>query len=229
MTSSTVGERDPVAEALLRAEDRQDLALVVGRVRAPERLLGDRRRPEVGVVEDRPVVAGRRRAHVGRSGSQTRSASHAPRGRRPNWRSSSSAIRTSWPIRSRSGRAARTGSYQPPPTISTWPRSTSAARRSRKSGRSARSQASSGPAVVEGEADAGMALEGLEHRQVGPVVRLGDDPAEVADRLVVVEGQGERDPPRHAGSLGGAGRAGAGPGRSVHSTALTLRRRLLRS
>ena len=58
MTSSTRGERDPVAEALLGAEDRQDLALVVGRVRAPERLLGDGRRPEVGVVEDRPVVAG---------------------------------------------------------------------------------------------------------------------------------------------------------------------------
>ena len=52
-------ERDPVAEALLGAEDRQDLALVVGRVRAPERLLRDRGGPEVGVVEDRPLVAGR--------------------------------------------------------------------------------------------------------------------------------------------------------------------------
>ena len=37
---------------------RQELALVLGRVRAPEVLLGDRRGAEVGVVEDRPVVAG---------------------------------------------------------------------------------------------------------------------------------------------------------------------------
>ena len=38
---------------------RQELALVLGRVRAPQVLLRDRRGPEVGVVEDRPVVAGR--------------------------------------------------------------------------------------------------------------------------------------------------------------------------
>ena len=57
-----LAERDPVAEALLRAEDRQDLALVVGRVGTPERLLGDRGGAEVGVVEDRPAVAGGDRA-----------------------------------------------------------------------------------------------------------------------------------------------------------------------
>src|SRR4029078_5285562 len=49
-----VGKGDAVAESLLGPEDGQDLALVVGRVRAPEVVLGDRRRPEVGVVEDRP-------------------------------------------------------------------------------------------------------------------------------------------------------------------------------
>ncbi len=54
-----LGERDPVAKALLGAEDGQDLALVVGGVRAPQVVLGDGRGPEVGVVEDGPVVAGR--------------------------------------------------------------------------------------------------------------------------------------------------------------------------
>jgi hypothetical protein len=44
---------------------------------------------------------------------------------------------------------------------------------------------------VEGEADAGMALEGLEHRQVGVVVRLGDHPAEIPDGLVVMKRQRE--------------------------------------
>ena len=54
-----VAERDPVAQALLGPEDAQQLALVLGRVGAPQVLLGDRRGAEVGVVEDRPVVAGR--------------------------------------------------------------------------------------------------------------------------------------------------------------------------
>ena len=52
-----VMERDQVAKALLRAEDREQLPLVLGRVRTPEVLLGDRRRAEMGVVEDRPGVA----------------------------------------------------------------------------------------------------------------------------------------------------------------------------
>ena len=54
-----VPERDPVAQALLRPEHAQELALVLGRVRTPQILLGDGGGTEVGVVEDRPVVAGR--------------------------------------------------------------------------------------------------------------------------------------------------------------------------
>ena len=57
--------------------------------------------------------------------------------------------------------------------------------------------------VVEGEADARVALEGLDHRQVGVAVGLLDDPAEVADRLVVVEGQGEGDATRTRTGLPG--------------------------
>ena len=49
-------------------------------------------------------------SEAGRSGSQTRSASHAPRGRVPVSASSSSAIRRSCPTRSRAGNDARTGS-----------------------------------------------------------------------------------------------------------------------
>jgi hypothetical protein len=51
---------------------------------------------------------------------------------------------------------------------------------------------------VEGDPDARVTLEGLDHGQVGALVRLRDHPAEVADRLVVVERQGQRDPASHA-------------------------------
>ncbi len=53
-----VPERDPVAKTLLGPEDRHETALVLGRVGAPHLGLGDRGRTEVGVVEDRPFVAG---------------------------------------------------------------------------------------------------------------------------------------------------------------------------
>ena len=57
----------------------------------------------------------------------------------------------------------------------------------------ARATRSSGPGVVERDPDAGMALQRLDHRLVGLVVDLVEHPAEVADRLVVVDRQGERD------------------------------------
>ena len=38
-----------------------------------------------------------------------------------------------------------------------------------------------------------MALERLDHRLVGLLEDLGEDPAEVADRLVVVDRERERD------------------------------------
>jgi hypothetical protein len=46
--------------------------------------------------------------------------------------------------------------------------------------------------------DAGMSLEGIDHRFVAPSRDLGEDPAEVADRLVVMEGERQRDARRHA-------------------------------
>jgi hypothetical protein len=53
-----VAERDSVAQPLLRPEDRQQRALVLGHVRAPQGLFGHRCRPEVGVVQDRPAIPG---------------------------------------------------------------------------------------------------------------------------------------------------------------------------
>ena len=56
-------------------------------------------------------------------------------------------------------------------------------------------------AVVEPEPDPRMALEGLEHRLVGGPVDLLDHPAEVADRLVVVEDEGESEARRRRSTL----------------------------
>ena len=39
-----------------------------------------------------------------------------------------------------------------------------------------------------------MALQRLDHRQVGLLVDFVEDPAEVADGLMVVQGERERDP-----------------------------------
>ena len=52
-----VAERDPIAQLAIGAEDREAAALVLGHVRAGEPRPLDRGRPEVLVVEDRPVVA----------------------------------------------------------------------------------------------------------------------------------------------------------------------------
>ena len=41
---------------------------------------------------------------------------------------------------------------------------------------------------------AGMALERVDHGRVRLVEDLGEDPAEVPDRLVIVQGERQRDP-----------------------------------
>jgi len=43
-----------------------------------------------------------------------------------------------------------------------------------------------------------MALERIDHREIGVLEGLGDHPAEVADGLMVVKGQRQRDPASHA-------------------------------
>ena len=54
-----------------------------------------------------------------------------------------------------------------------------------------------GARVMKAHPDARMPLEGFDHRQVRGDVRFLDDPPEVADGLVVVEGQSKADTSRH--------------------------------
>ena len=204
-----VAERDPIAEALLRAEDPQELALVVGRVGAPVVLLADGCRPEVGVVEDRPVVAA-----GDQRGRQVRLPDPfgEPRPARPAAEQAlqlrAHPLQLPDPVALRERRQDRLevataehldlvaggqrrqpldelGSLQPQPFEQRT-------------------------AVVERQADGRMTLEGLDHRQVRLVVDLRQDPPEVADRLMVVDRQGERDPGRHRGGQPASVTAGAG-------------------
>jgi hypothetical protein len=46
---------------------------------------------------------------------------------------------------------------------------------------------------VQRHLDRGMAFEGGDHGLVGQAVHLFEDPAEVADRLVVMKYEGQRD------------------------------------
>ena len=55
------------------------------------------------------------------------------------------------------------------------------------------------PGVVQPQPDPGMPLQGVEHRRVGVLVDVLDDPAEVADRLMVVDYQSERDAAAQSG------------------------------
>jgi hypothetical protein len=210
-----LGERDPVAEALLGAEDGQDLALVVGRVRAPQIVLGDRRRPEVGVVEDGPVVAGR---DEGRRQVRLPDAFGEPGAARPAAERGLELVghphELADPIAFREGREDRLV------PAAADDLDLAALGEQREAGDELRAlgaqpgQERAG--VVEGEADAGMTLEGVEHRTVGVLEGLGDHPAEVADGLVVVEGQGQRDPAGHA--ITSAGGCGGGDGIRARET-----------
>ena len=194
--------RDPVAQPLLGAEDRDRTALVLGDVRAPQVVLGDRRGPEVRVVEDRPGVAAR-----GERGGQVRLPDPLgqPRAGRPRPEHlldlvghpaelpDAVALRQRHEDRLRVAAAhdldlAAIGEDPQP----------------RDERRALRAQpVEQRPAVVERDADGRVALERVDHRQVRLLEDLRDDPAEVADRLVVVEGEREGDP-------GGHGRAGLG-------------------
>jgi hypothetical protein len=50
------------------------------------------------------------------------------------------------------------------------------------------------PGVMQAEMDARVALDGGDHRLVRPLEDVREDPAEVADRLMVVEDHRQRDP-----------------------------------
>jgi hypothetical protein len=196
-----LGERDPVAETLLRPEDGQDLALVVGRVRPPQVVLGDGRRPEMGVVEDGPVVAGRDegRRQVGLPDAlgEPGAARPAAEGRldlvgHPAELADTVAL-------GQGGEDRLVPAAADDLDLAALGKGGEAAD---ELGPLGAEPGKEGAGVVEGDADPGMTLEGADHREVGPVVGLGDHPAEVADGLVIVEGQRQRDPAGHAVSSG---------------------------
>ena len=150
---------------------------------------------------------------VGRSGSQTRSASQAPLGRRPVIRSSSPAIRDSCADAVALGERGEDRLVQ-----AAAQQLDLAARHERpQPGEELRALGGKpleqGTGVVEREADARVALQRLEHRQVGAVVDLGEHPAEVAHRLVVVDREGQRD-------AGGHGRTSVEPAHGACAPAI---------
>ncbi len=192
-----LAERDPVAEALLGPEDRQEPALVIGRVGAPQAGFRDRGRPEVGIVEDRPAVArpGQGAWQVGLPdplrqpcptgpdsgdpleliGHPLELANPVPFGQRGEDRLVVTAAEQLDPARA---------DQRPDPLdeLRLVPAQPVEER----------------PRVVQGEADRRVPFDRLEHRPIGLLVDLADHPAEVADRLVVVDREGEGDPGRHA-------------------------------
>jgi hypothetical protein len=65
---------------------------------------------------------------------------------------------------------------------------------------------------MQRDADARMLLERIDERQVGELEHLGEHPAEVADRLVIVDRKGERDAVGH-GRVGSSSGAAVSPPR----------------
>ena len=76
------------------------------------------------------------------------------------------------------------------------------------------------PGVVQAEVDAGVPLERVEHGRVGVLENVLDDPAEVADGLVVVDDECEGNGSSHRmDSLPGQS-AGSRPGSGPRETAM---------
>ena len=138
-------ERDAVAEPPVRAEDRQEAALVLGRVRAPQVVVVERRRPEVGIVEDRPAVAGLDdRASAGRAPRRARRARPRPAGGRRSARSRRPSGGAGRPGRARAATAGPARSSRPRGARPGRSRRAPRAGRGRPAARPA-SQSSSGP------------------------------------------------------------------------------------
>ena len=191
-----IAERDPVAEALFRAEDRHELSLVLGRIRPPQVLLADRGRAEVRVVEDRPVVtAGDERGRQVRLpdplGQPGALGSAAEEGlelvAHPGQLADPVALGQGGEDRLVVASAqdldllARDERTQPHDEV----------------GALGAQPFEQRTRVVQGQPDVRVALQRFHHRPIRLVENLGEDPAEVADGLMVVDREGERDPRSH--------------------------------
>jgi len=196
-----LAEGDPVAEPLLRAEDGEQAALVVGGVGAPVALLGDRGGPEVVVVDDRPAVAGGRQGGrqvrlpdpLGQPGTaRPTPADPLDLGGHPLELADPVALGQRG--EDRLVVAAAEELHLAPRHEGAKPLQELGALRAQP--------VEEGTGVVQGDPDAGMPLQGVDHRPIGLVVDVREDPPEVADGLVVVEREGERDARGHETSLG---------------------------
>ncbi len=208
-------ERDPVAQALLGAEHREQVALVLGGVGAPQGLLGDRGGPEVLVVEDRPAVSG-----PGQRGRQVwlPHALGQPCPARPAAGQRLQAVRHPGQLveavaLGQGGQDRLVQAAAEELDLPARHQRAQAFEELRPLGRQPLEQRAR---VVQRQPDAGVALERLEHRQVGLAVDLREHPAEVADGLVIVDRQRQRDPRGHRFLrwCRATGRARLGPGQS---------------
>ena len=186
-------ERNPVAQPLLRAEHREQVALVLGRVGAPKVLLGDRRRAEVLVVEDRPAVARglERRRQVrlpdplGQPGAERPAAGDTLDHRGHAGELVEPVVRG----QRREDRLVQAAAQEL--DLVAVDERPEALEERRPLGCEPLEQRTR---VVEREAHARVALERLDHRQIRLLKDLAEHPPEVADGLVVVDCQGQRDP-----------------------------------
>ena len=65
------------------------------------------------------------------------------------------------------------------------------------------SHSSSGPEVCSDERDLGIVLQHVEERQVAVAIGVLEDPVEIADRLVIVQGEDQAETCDMVGPSGG--------------------------
>ncbi len=189
-------EGDAITQALLRPEDRKEVALVVGRVRPPHLVLRDGRTPQVVVVQDRPAIAGP--AQVGRE-RRFPDPLGQPGARRPapemalDLVGHEGQLGMAVTLRKADQHGLVIGAAQHLDLIP---------RRQRPDPLDGIRMGHPQPleqrsAVVEADPDARMPLERPQQGFVGLAVDVLEDPAEVADGLMVMDDQGEGDAAAH--------------------------------
>ena len=150
---------------------------------------------------------------VGRSGSQTRSASQAPCGRAPedvlDGRPHPAELADPVTFGKRREHRLVVGAAEDLDLVAFDQRAETVDR----IGSFGDQPIEQGPRVVERQPDVRVPLERIDHRRVGLLEDLREDPAEVPDRLMVVECERQRDARRRhdrqpasvtSGSSGGA-------------------------
>ena len=189
-------ERDEVAQPLLGAEQRHERPLVLGDVGAPALLLGDRRRAEVRVVEDRPVVPG---VTERRGQGRLPDAFGKPRPARPAPEQTLELIAHPRELPDPVALGERgEDRFRPAATEDLDLAAVHEVAQPLDEGRAFGAQPlEQRTRVVERDSHARGPLERVDQRRIGEVEDLGEHPAEVADWLVVMDRKRERDAVGH--------------------------------